>query len=41
MIKIRVEGQGVYIKEYEWDAYVKGINVEDNAVIGIKTVPPH
>ena len=41
MIKIRVEGQGVYIKEDEWDAYMKGINVEDNAVIEIKTVPSH
>jgi hypothetical protein len=41
MVKIRVEGQGVYIKEGEWDAYINGRNEEDNAVAGIKTMPSH
>jgi hypothetical protein len=39
MVKIKVEGQGVYIKEAEWDAYKKGEKVENSAAILTKTMP--
>ena len=41
MIKIRVEGQGVYLKEAEWDAFSNGTKVEADVGIGVETAQSH